>query len=123
TDMLTATTITTRNSGPANLLIRDHVTDGAVDGYVMHEDTLDQIAISTTKYFLGVNLECVSCHDGAGHLEPINLWLSKRKRPEFWRQAAFFGNIRMFRATLLDENLALLEGPPLEKYVQFHTGG
>ena len=48
---------------------------------------------------------------------------SKRKRPELWRQAAFFGNIRIFRPTLGDDNFALLEGPPLEKYVQFHTGG
>ena len=100
--MLTATTIAARNSGPANLLIRDYVGNDKVDGYVMHEDTLDDIAISTAKYFLGVNMECVSCHDGAGHLEPVNLWLSKRNRPELWREAAFFGNIRIFRPTLAD---------------------
>ena len=123
TDMLTATTIAARDSGPVNLLLRDYVGDDKVDGYVMHEDTLDEIAISTAKYFLGVNMECVSCHDGAGHLEPINLWLSRRKRPELWRQAAFFGNIRIFRPTLGDDNFALLEGPPLEKYVQFRMGG
>src|SRR5260370_7509213 len=39
----------------------------------------------------GVNTECISCHDGAGHLENINLWLSKKKRADFWRQASFFG--------------------------------
>ncbi len=41
--------------------------------------------------FLGVNLECISCHDGKGHLEKINLWLSQKKRADVWREASFFG--------------------------------
>ena len=61
--MLTATSLTGATSGPANLLLRDHV-DDAMDIYINHEDTLDEIAISTAKYFLGLNLGCVSCHDG-----------------------------------------------------------
>jgi hypothetical protein len=56
-----------------------------------HEDTADEIAINTTKLFLGVNLECISCHDGRNHLEKVNLWLTQRKRAEMWRQASFFG--------------------------------
>ena len=123
TDMMTATAVTARASGPANFLIRCQVNDPLVDGPIMHEDTLDEIAIRTSKYFLGVDLECVSCHNGAGHLESINLWLTKRKRPEVWRQAAFFGNIRLFRPTWSDNNFALLEGPPLLKHKQFHEGG
>ena len=123
TEMLTATALLGRHSGPVNLLLRDHVDDTVADGFIVHEDTLDEIAISTAKYFLGVDLECVSCHDGAGHLDGINLWLSRRKRPEVWRQAAFFGNIRIMRAGLQDNNFTLLEGPPLMKYRQFHDGG
>ena len=123
TDMMTATTVIARASGPANFLIRCQVGNPLVDGPIMHEDTLDEIAIRSSKYFLGIDLECVSCHDGAGHLESINLWLTKRKRPEVWRQAAFFGNIRLFRPTWADNNFALLEGPPLLKYKQFHEGG
>jgi len=122
-DILTATAISGRNSGPAGLLLRSAVMSDKVDGYYMHEDTLDEIAISATKHFLGVNMECVSCHDGAGHLESINLWLSKRKRSELWQQAAFFGDIRIFRPTLAGGKMALLEGPPLLKYVQFQSGG
>ena len=120
---MTATTVIARASGPANFLIRCQVGNPLVDGPIMHEDTLDEIAIRTSKYFLGIDLECVSCHNGAGHLESINLWLTKRKRPEVWRQAAFFGNIRLFRPTWADNNFALLEGPPLLKYRQFHEGG
>jgi hypothetical protein len=62
------------------------------DGYKMnHEETCDEIVVWSTRIFLGVNTECISCHDGAGLLEKINLWLSKKKRAELWRQASFFG--------------------------------
>src|SRR5262249_16691736 len=53
------------------------------------QDTWDTITDRVTTRFLGVKTECVSCHDGRGHLEPINLYLSVRRRVEFWRQSAF----------------------------------
>lgn len=89
-DMLTASSISTWSDGAANFIARSHVFEG--DGYqINHEDTADEIAINTTKLFLGVNLECVSCHDGGGHLEKVNIWLSRQKRASLWRQASFFG--------------------------------
>jgi hypothetical protein len=90
-DMITATGLSTWTSGPANFIARERVMDG--DGYSVmnHEDTCDEIAIWTSKLFLGVNIECISCHDGRGHLEKVNLWLSQKKRADLWRQAAFFG--------------------------------
>lgn len=89
-EMITASTVSTWTNGPANFIARSHVFEG--DGYMMnHEDTADEIAIATTKLFLGVNLECISCHDGKGHLEKINLWLTRHKRSDLFRQASFFG--------------------------------
>jgi hypothetical protein len=89
-DMITASTVSTWTDGPSNLIARSHVFEG--DGYqINHEDTADEIAINTTRIFLGVNLECVSCHDGKGHLEKVNVFLSQRKRADLWRQASFFG--------------------------------
>lgn len=89
-DLITASAVSTWSNGAANFVARSHVFEG--DGYQMnHEDTADELAITTTKLFLGVNLECISCHDGAKHLEKVNLWLSTRKREEMWRQASFFG--------------------------------
>ena len=111
-DMLTATAIHNSVSGAAGFLLR-HQVDGLRCADVMHEDTLDEIAVHSTKLFLGVNTECISCHDGAGHLESINLWLSKRKRVEFWRQAAFFGNIRIIRPGLVNQEFTLLDGAAL----------
>jgi mono/diheme cytochrome c family protein len=111
-DMLTATAITAQSSGVAGFLTR-HEVDGLRCADVMHEDTCDEIALHTTRVFLGISMECVSCHDGAGHVDGINLWLTDRKRVEFWRQAAFFGNLRIFRASLAGQEFTLLDGPPL----------
>jgi len=58
-------------------------------------DTVDYFAIAASRVFLGMNISCISCHDGAGHLEPVNLYLSERTREEFWRNAAFHGKMRM----------------------------
>jgi hypothetical protein len=89
-EMITASAVSTWTNGPANFLARNRVFEG--DGYMMnHEDTADELALTTTKLFLGVNLECISCHDGAAHLEKISLWHSQKKRAEVWRQASFFG--------------------------------
>jgi hypothetical protein len=89
-DMITSSAVSTWTTGPANFVARHRVMGG--DGYseVNHEDTADELAIWTTRLFLGVDLECVSCHDGKGHLEKVNLWLTGRKRADVWRQAAFF---------------------------------
>jgi hypothetical protein len=85
----------------ANLIVREHVegkpgqpVDGEDLTKVHQQDTHDEISILFGKVFLGINLSCISCHDGRGHLEKVNVWLSKRKRSEFFQQAAFFGKTR-----------------------------
>ncbi len=106
TEMLTASARSNWQSGPSGFLARNHADDA--DGLAInHEDTIEDIAISSGKYFLGVNLECVACHDGARHLEKINLWLSRRKRDEFWRQASFFGGVRIYRAFGIGQEFAV----------------
>jgi hypothetical protein len=57
-------------------------------------DLIDEATINISRVFLGLNIECISCHDGAGHLETINLYLTERKRAEFAQQAAFLGKWR-----------------------------
>jgi mono/diheme cytochrome c family protein len=112
-ELLTATAIGGKVSGPAGFIIR-HKVGGIRDADVMHEDTCDEITLSVSKIFLGVNLECVSCHDGADHLENINLGLSRITRREFWQQAAFFENIRIFRGDPPNGiDYVLLDGPSL----------
>ena len=82
--------------GPASYLVRWAVfADNCTE--IMHEDTADEMTVMAFRQFMGVNLQCISCHDGANHLEQVNVWLTQRKREEFWAQAAFFGNTRVMR--------------------------
>lgn len=58
-------------------------------------DWIDEVTSDIGRVFLGMKLECVSCHDGAGHTESFNLSLARMRRTDFWQQAAFYGNIRL----------------------------
>ncbi|MEZ5396472.1 MAG: DUF1553 domain-containing protein [Bryobacterales bacterium] len=95
-EMITASARSNWYVGPSSYLVRwaqfgDNCTE------IMHEDTADEMTVMLFKHFMGVNLQCVSCHDGANHLEKVNVWLTQRKRRELWAQAAFFGHTRVMR--------------------------
>lgn len=57
-------------------------------------DTIDEFTVTYSKVFLGLNLACISCHDGRNHLEKVNVYLTGKKREDFFRQAGFFGKTR-----------------------------
>jgi len=84
----------------SNVIAREHVQgkpqpdDGDDLGMVQQLDTHDELAVLYAKTFLGINLSCISCHDGKGHLEKVNVWLAGRKRADFYRYAAFLGKSR-----------------------------
>jgi len=71
------------------------------------QDFQDNIAIHAVDRFLGVPLACISCHDGAYHLEEINLYLADKKRADLWGMAAFFSSLRL-RAGTRNENNQIL---------------
>ncbi|HYI96352.1 MAG TPA: DUF1549 domain-containing protein [Bryobacteraceae bacterium] len=62
---------------------------------VNRADSIDEFTITYSKVFLGINIGCISCHDGRSHLEQVNLFLTSKKRSEFFQQAAFYGKTRM----------------------------
>lgn len=84
----------------ANVAAREHVQakpqpeDGNDLGMVHQLDTDDELAVLYGKTFLGVSLSCISCHDGKGHLEKVNVWLSRKTRQDFYRNSAFLGRQR-----------------------------
>jgi hypothetical protein len=67
--------------------------EGALD-LLNIPDTIDEFTITYSKVFLGLNLACISCHDGKNHLEKVNLFLTGKKREDFFRQAGFYGKTR-----------------------------
>lgn len=82
-------------TGPGGFLIRP------ILGSELLQDRYDEVTAEITRTFLGVQSVCVSCHDGAGHLEKINLHLSGKKRQEFWGLSAFVAQTR-FSLTISD---------------------
>ena len=50
---------------PAGYLARWHI---AADSMYSdrHEDTADEIAVQSSRFFLGINYQCISCHRGRG---------------------------------------------------------
>ena len=107
-EMLTASARSNWLDGPVNFLARDHV-DDFNDILINQEDTYDEIAITTARVFLGVNLECVACHDGKGHNDKINLSLTRLNREQLWRQGAFFSRLLMDRPYSIGQEMRVME--------------
>ena len=77
----------------------NNLPDSADDFRVSNRlDSIDEFNVDVARIFLGINTTCVSCHDGEGHLESINLYLAGKTREEFFRQSAFLGRTRMLSA-------------------------
>lgn len=57
------------------------------------QDTYDNLAAHSGEKFLGLPLNCLSCHSGVGHLHLVNTDLAKRTREDFWHMAAFFAHV------------------------------
>lgn len=74
---------------------KDDPEDKDAHDLVNRADSIDEFTITYSKVFLGVNVGCISCHDGRAHLEQVNLFLTSKKRSEFFQQAAFYGKTRM----------------------------
>lgn len=83
---LIASTGNTATNGAPNFIVRQRQGNGPI------QDTYDNLATSSGAMFLAMPLNCVSCHDGIGHLEPVNLGLSRVKRTQLWGLAAFFAH-------------------------------
>ena len=84
-----------------NPIVREHVEgkSGEADHgdditKVNQLDTHDELTILYGKVFLGINLSCVSCHNGRGHLEKVNAYLTTQKRSDFFQQSSFLAGTR-----------------------------
>jgi Protein of unknown function (DUF1553)/Protein of unknown function (DUF1549) len=96
-------------SGPSNFIVRGLQQNEPI------QDTWDTLTDNTTVAFLGMKTLCISCHNGRGHLEQINLFLAPHTRADFWSMSAFFArtnidevptdtNIRQMRSIITDRN-------------------
>ncbi len=97
----------------ATYLARWHVL-GDTPTADMHEDTADEIVVNVGRHFLGVNLQCVSCHDGRNHLEKLNLHLTGVTRTGFWNLGAFFSRLRVRKIAYQDRFRLTNDGAPYD---------
>lgn len=61
------------------------------------QDTYDNLSAESGAQFLGMPLLCLSCHNGLGHLEVVNVYETSHTRYDFWGNAAFFTRTRAER--------------------------
>ena len=71
-------------SGPPNFWVRNLATMGVA------QDTWDNQGAAAGEKFLGMQENCTGCHNGAGHTDSVNVYLSTKTRMDFWKNAAFF---------------------------------
>lgn len=99
-DIIASSAKSNHVAAASSVIAREHVQgkpqpdDGKDLDMVQQLDTHDELGVLYAKIFLGLNTSCIGCHDGKGHLEKVNVWMSQRKRHDFYRMAAFMGNSR-----------------------------
>lgn len=69
-------------------------------------DYLDDQAGWIADVFLGVEANCISCHDGAGRLGTINKGLAQMTRKQFWGMAAFLSSTYLYQVDEVDDSEA-----------------
>lgn len=56
-----------------------------------NEDSYDTMALRSANIFMGVqHYDCLMCHGGRFHLEPLSLWASKVTRTQAQQMSAYF---------------------------------
>jgi hypothetical protein len=80
--------------GQANWPVGNTVSMGPI------QDTYDGAAVDLGSMFMGISaVDCLLCHDGARHLDQVNLWGSTQTRANLWGLAAYFSRTTMARNT------------------------
>jgi len=71
------------------------------------QDVYDGMAAHFASTFMALaSTDCLLCHDGARHLDSVNLWGARQKRFNMWGLSAYFSRVQLARqATNLDYNV------------------
>ena len=86
-----------QTNGQLNWLIGGRVTGGP------SQDIFDQMAVNSAEQFLGItHVNCLLCHNGAGHLTSLSLWGSQTTRYQAWGLAAFFAHTWIQNTVIID---------------------
>jgi hypothetical protein len=74
-----------KDTGAANFIL------GGTHSMGPRQDSLDLMMVKSATAFLGLaHYDCLSCHNGRGHLDQISLWARNTPRTDAWKMSAFF---------------------------------
>ena len=77
---------------PASYIVGGRTTGGPI------QDSFDTLTAFTARDFLGItHMDCLLCHDGAGHLDSLSAWGEQATRLEAWGLASFFSRTQLVR--------------------------
>ena len=96
TDLVSSAATDSYTNGPINWLVGGYISTGPGTG----QDTFDQMTANWADTFLGITyVNCLLCHNGAGHLTQINLWGSQTTRYQAWQLSSFVSHTMPQRVT------------------------
>jgi hypothetical protein len=97
TELISGSGGNTYEDGKLGFVLGGLVTGGPRTG----QDIFDQLAASTAEKFLGIAHEnCILCHDGRGHLDPLSAWGRREPRLKAWQLASFFSRTNHRRVSV-----------------------
>jgi hypothetical protein len=77
-------------NAPVNFTVLGSVAMGPI------QDSYDMMMVKSTTAFLGLgHYDCLTCHNGRGHLEQVSSWGTKTTRADAHRMAAHFARVRL----------------------------
>jgi len=108
-DLISTADANSYTNGPINWLIGSYVSTGPGTG----QDTFDAETASVADTFLGITyVNCLLCHNGAGHLTQINLWGSNITRYQGWQLSSFMSHTAPPTRTVVNpSNTTFITGP------------
>ncbi len=66
-----------------------------------YQDHIDARTARMGQHLLGMaHINCIGCHDGAGHLDALSLWGKDAKRTQFWQLASFLSRTESYQTNI-----------------------
>jgi len=79
-------------AGEPNWILGGNVGGGPI------QDVYDGMAAHFASTFMGLaSTDCLLCHDGARHLDSVNLWGARQTRFNMWGLSAYFSRVQFAR--------------------------
>lgn len=86
-DVISTANANNYTNGPINWLVGYYVPNGPA------QDTFDAETAAVADTFLGITyVNCLLCHNGAGHLTQVNLWGSQITRYQAWQLSSYMSH-------------------------------